>query len=69
MQTDVLDELLHADEMDKNASSEAKMQMKAMDQVSQSCDNFMYDLTISTKKTEVVHQPSHDNRTMNILSL
>ena len=27
-----------------------------MDQVSQSCDN--YDLTISTKKTEVVHQPA-----------
>ena len=29
---------------------------RAMDQVSQSCDN--YDLTISTKKTEVVHQPA-----------
>ena len=28
----------------------------AMDQVSKSCDN--YDLTISTKKTEVVHQPA-----------
>ena len=27
-----------------------------MDQVSQSCDN--YDLTISTKKTEVVHRPA-----------
>ena len=39
----MLDELL-----DKNASSEAK--------VSQSCDN--YDLTVSTKKTEVVHQPA-----------
>ena len=48
-----LDELLYADDMDKNASSEAKMQ-RAMDQVSQSCDN--YDLTISTKKTEAVHQ-------------
>ena len=34
----MLDEhLLHADGMDKNASSEAKMQT-AMDQVSQSCD-------------------------------
>ena len=32
-----------------------KMQ-KAMDQVSQACDN--YDLTISTKKTEVVHHPA-----------
>ena len=55
VQTDVLDELLYADDMDKNASTEAKMQ-RAMDQVSQSCDN--YDLTISTKKTEVVHQPA-----------
>ena len=51
----MLDELLYADDMDKNASSEAKMQ-RAMDQVSQSCDN--YDLLISTKKTEVVHQPA-----------
>ena len=32
VQTDVLDELLYADDMDKNASSEAKMQ-RAMDQV------------------------------------
>ena len=56
MKTDVLDELLYADDMDKNASSEAKMQ-RAMDQISQSCDN--YDRTISTKKTDVVHQPAH----------
>ena len=55
VQTEVLDELLYADDMDKNASTEAKLQ-RAMDQVSQSCDN--YDLTISTKKTEVVHQPA-----------
>ena len=55
VQTDVLDELLYADDMDKNANTEAKMQ-RAMDQVSQSCDN--YDLTISTKKTEVLHQPA-----------
>ena len=53
VQTDVLYELLYADDMDKNVSSETKMQ-RAMNQVSQSCDN--YDLTISTKKTEVVHQ-------------
>ena len=33
VQTDVLDELLYADDMDKNASSEAKMQ-RAMDQLS-----------------------------------
>ena len=47
VQTYVLDELVYADAMDKNASSEAKMQ-RTMDQISQSCDN--YDLTISTKK-------------------
>ena len=55
VQTDVLDELLYADDMDKNATSEAKMQT-AIEQVSKSCDN--YDLTISTKKQEVVHQPA-----------
>ena len=55
MQTDELDELLYANDMEKNASSEAKMQ-RAMDQVSQSCDN--YDLTISTTKTEDIHQPA-----------
>ena len=58
VQTDVLDELLYADDMDKNARSEAKMK-RAMDQVLHSCDN--YDLTISTKKTEVVHQPAPGN--------
>ena len=47
MQTDVLDEVLYVDDRDKNVSSEAKMQ-RAMDQVSQSCDNC--DLTISTKE-------------------
>ena len=46
VQTDVLDELLNADGMNKNVSSEAKMQ-RAIDQVSQSCDK--YDLTIITK--------------------
>ena len=56
VQTDVLDELLYADDMDKNASSEAKMQ-RAMDQVSQSCDNCDF----STKNTEVVHQPASGN--------
>ena len=33
-----------------------RQKCRAMDQVSQSCDD--YDLTISTKKTEVVHQPA-----------
>ena len=37
MQKDVLDELLNADDTDKNASSDAKLQ-GAMDQVSHSCD-------------------------------
>ena len=54
VQTDVLDELLYADDVDKNASSEAKMQ-RAMDQVSQS---EIIMVTISTKETEVVHQPA-----------
>ena len=53
--TDLPDELLYADDMDKYASSETKMQ-RTMDRVSQSCDN--YDLMISTKKTEVVLQPA-----------
>ena len=44
--TNVLDELLNADGINKNVSSEAKMQ-RAIDQVSQSCDK--YDLTIITK--------------------
>ena len=38
VQTDVLDELLYADDMDKNSRSEAKMQ-RSMDQVSKPCDN------------------------------
>ena len=55
VQTDMVYGLLNADDMDKIASSEAKMQ-RAMDQVSKSCNS--YDLTISTKKTEAVHQPA-----------
>ena len=51
VQIDVLDELLYADDMAKNAKTEKKMQ-EAMDQVSKACDNF--DLTINTKKTEVI---------------
>ena len=46
VQTDVLDELLYADDTAKNASTERKMQ-EAMNRVSQACDN--YDLKISTK--------------------
>ena len=62
LQTDVLDELLYAGDMDKNASSETKMQ-RAMDQVSQSCDN--YDLTISTKRHRLYINQHLENRTTN----
>ena len=55
LQTDVVDKLLYADELSENAKSEGKMQ-GAVDRMSKPCDNFQ--LTISTKKTEVVHQPS-----------
>ena len=58
VQTDVLDELRYADDMDKNASTEAKMQ-RAMDQVSQSCDN--YDLTISTKRQRLYTNQRPEN--------
>ena len=63
VQTDVLDELRYADDMDNNAISEAKMQI-AMDQVSQ------YHHTISTKKWLYMYTNQHlKNRTMNQLSL
>ena len=66
VQTDVLDELLDADDMDKNANSEAKMQ-RSIDQVSQSCD--IYDLTISTKRQRLYINQHLENRTMNQPSL
>ena len=53
--TDVLDELLYADEMAKNASTERKIQ-DDIGRVSQACDN--YDLKTSTNKNEVVYQPA-----------
>ena len=55
VQTDVVDKLLFADDLAENAKSEEKMQ-GAVDRMTQACDNFQ--LTISTKKTEVVHQPA-----------
>ena len=55
MQTDVLDKLIYVDAMAENAKTKTKMQ-GVMDLVSQACDN--YNLTISTKNTEVVYQPS-----------
>ena len=51
----MLDELIYADDMEKNAKTDKKMH-DAMDRVSQACDN--YDVTVSTKKTEVVYQPA-----------
>ena len=51
----MLHELIYADDLAKNAKSKTKMQ-GGMDQMSQACDN--YDLTISTKETEEVHQPA-----------
>ena len=55
VQTDVVDKHLYADDLEENAKSEEKMQ-GAVDRMSKACDNFQ--LTISTKKTEVVHQPA-----------
>ena len=60
--TDVLDELLYADDMNNNANSEANKQ-RAMDQVLQSCDN--YDLTISTKRQMLYTNQHLENRTLN----
>ena len=56
MQTDVVDKLLYADDLAENAKSEEKMQ-GAVDRMSKACDSFQ--LTISRKKTEVVHLPAH----------
>ena len=56
VQTDAVDKLLYADDLAENAKSEEQMQ-RAVDRMSKACDDFQ--LTISTKKTEVVHQPAH----------
>ena len=45
--------LFNTDDLAENAKSEQKMQ-GAVDRMSKACDNFQ--LTISTKKTEVIHQ-------------
>ena len=55
VQTDVIDKLFYADDLAENAKSEENTQ-GAVDRMSKACDNF--HLTISTKKTEVVHQPA-----------
>ena len=56
VQTGVVDKLLFADDLAENAKSQEKMQ-GGVGRMSKACDNFQ--LTISTKKTEVVHQPVH----------
>ena len=55
VQTDVVDKLFYADDLAEKAKSEEKIQ-GAVDRMSKACDNFQ--LTINTKKTVVVHQPS-----------
>ena len=61
----MLNEVLNADDMDQNASSEAKRQ-RAMEHVSQLRDN--YDVTISITK-QVVHQPAPGKPYKNKLSV
>jgi len=51
----ILRDFLFADDCALNAGSETEMQV-SMDKFSAACDNF--GLTISTKKTEVMYQPS-----------
>ena len=53
--TDILRDFLFADDCALNASSEADMQ-RSVDKFSIACTNF--GLTISIKKTEVLHQPA-----------
>ena len=48
-------EFLFADDFTLNAGSEREMQL-SMDKLFSVCDNF--GLTVSTKKTEVMHQPA-----------
>ena len=51
----MFNDLLFADDCALNATSEPDMQC-SVDTFSEACDNF--GLTISTKKTEVMHQPA-----------
>ena len=55
VQRDTINDFLFADDCAINATSEANMQ-HSVDKFSEACDNF--GLTISTKKTEVMHQPA-----------
>jgi len=51
----IIRDFLFADDCALNASTEANLQ-RNMDQFSSACDSF--GLTISTKKTEILHQPA-----------
>ena len=55
VKSDTINDLLLADDCAPNATSEVNMQ-HSVDRFSESCDNF--GLTISTKKSEVKHQPA-----------
>ena len=55
VQTDVLDKLLYADNMAKNASKGRKMQ-EIMDRVSQTCDN--YDIKHNKKSSQWMDKDS-----------
>ena len=53
--SDTVNDFLFADDCSLNAASEADMQ-HSIDKFAEACNNF--GLTISTKKTEVMHQPA-----------
>ena len=54
----IINDFLFADDCALNTTSESSMQ-QTVNQFSSACDNF--GLTISTKKTEVLHQPAPGN--------
>ena len=55
-QTDVIDKLFYADADDLTENAKSEDKCKGLFCMSKACDNFQ--LTICTKKTEVVHQPA-----------
>ena len=56
LQTDVVDKLLYADDLAENAKIRGQKQQRTVDRTSKACNNFQ--LTISTTKTELIHQPA-----------
>ena len=59
VKTKIINEFLFTNNCSLNATTKANMQ-NSVDKFSMACDNF--DLTISTKKTEVMHQPVLENQ-------